>query len=486
MLGTKDINLKEVGRALSSLTIIVGILMLLSIPFSIYYNESTWPIIKSSLITVGVGLVVYGISGKRSKKHVGKREAYMIVSLAWVVISLFGTLPYIFSGAIPNFTDAFFETMSGFTTTGSSVLIDIEAVPKGILFWRSMTHWIGGMGIIVLTLAIMPLLGVGSSTLFAAESPGPTTDKLHPTITGTAKRLWLIYVILTGVETLLLWAGEMNFFDAICHSFATLATGGFSTKNDSIAHFGPYVQYVITIFMFMAGVSFSLHYFFSKRRFDKVFKNQEFKFYVGLILGATVLIFSILIYNMGDNFEELFRRTVFQVVSIITTTGFVSYNYLLWPTVAWFVLVLLMFTGGSAGSTGGGIKMIRLLLVFKIAGLHLKRMIHPRAFFTVKYNGKSVKEEVLFAIMGFLLFYFTIFGIGTFIMTALGLDFVTALGASISSIGNIGPAIGNVGPEDNFAAIPQAGKWVLSMLMLLGRLELFTILVFLSPGFWKK
>ena len=486
MLGSKDINIKEVARSLSSLIIVEGVLMLLSIPFAIYYSEDSWPIIQSSLITIGVGMFVFGVSGKKNSKHVGKREAYMIVSLAWVVISFFGTLPYIFSGAIPNFTNAFFETMSGFTTTGSSVLMDIEAVPKNILFWRSMTHWIGGMGIIVLTLAIMPLLGVGASTLFAAESPGPTTDKLHPTIMGTAKRLWFIYVVLTIVETIFLWVGEMNFFDAICHSFATLATGGFSTKNDSIAHFGPYVQYVITFFMFLAGVSFSIHYFFSKRKWDKVFKNEEFRFYSGLIIGATVLISSILIFANGGAYEESFRNTIFQVISIVTTTGFVSDNYLLWPTVAWFVLVLLMFTGGSAGSTGGGIKMIRHLLLFKTAGLHLKKMVHPRAFFTIKYNGKSVKEEVLFSVMGFVLFYSIIFGIGIFIMTALGLDFDTAVGASISSLGNIGPGIGKVGPVDNFAAIPQLGKWVLSMLMLLGRLELFTILVFLSPGFWKK
>ncbi len=486
MLGSKDLNLREVSKALSALIIVEGIMMLLSIPFSIYYGESTLPILQSSFITTITGLVIFIFSGKKDKKHVGKREAYMIVSLAWVVISLFGTLPYIFSGAIPNFTNAFFETMSGFTTTGSSVLIDIEAVPKGILFWRSMTHWIGGMGIIVLTLAIMPLLGVGGATLFSAESPGPTTDKLHPTIAGTAKRLWFIYFVLTAIETLFLWIGEMNFFDAINHSFATLATGGFSTKNDSIAHFGPYVQYVITFFMFLAGVSFSIHYFFSHRKWEKVFKNEEFRFYSTLLILSAGFITFILVKNSDAGLEESFRTAIFQVVSIATTTGFVSDNYLLWPTVAWFVLVMLMFTGGSAGSTGGGIKMIRHLLIFKSAALHLKRMVHPRAFYTTKYNGKSVRDEVLFGIMAFILFYTIIFAIGTFIMTGLGLDFQTAMGATISSLGNIGPAIGNVGPVDNFAAIPPLGKWVLSFLMLLGRLELFTILVFLSPGFWRK
>ena len=486
MLGSKDINTNEVARALSALIIVEGVFMLLSLPFSFFYNENIYPILNSSAITIVSGLAIFFMSSKRTKKHVGKREAYMIVSLAWIVISFFGTLPYILSGTIPNFTNAFFETMSGFTTTGSSVLNDIEAVDKGILFWRSMTHWIGGMGIIVLTLAIMPLLGVGGTTLFSAESPGPTTDKLHPTIKGTAKRLWFIYFVLTVIETVLLWLGEMDFFDAINHSFATLATGGFSTKNDSIAHFGAYSQYIIALFMFFAGVNFAIHYFFSHAKWDKVFKNEEFRFYSKLVIGATLLITFILIYNMDGGIEESFRNALFQVISIITTTGFVSYNYLLWPTVAWFVLVLLMFAGGSAGSTGGGIKMIRHLILIKTASLHLKRMVHPRAFYTTKYNGKSVKDEVLFGIMAFILFYAIIFGIGVFLMTAVGLDFNTAFGASISSLGNIGPAIGNVGPVDNFAEIPQLGKWILSALMLLGRLELFTILVFLSPGFWKK
>lgn len=487
MLGPKEVNIKEVIRALSSLIMVEGIFMLFSIPFSIYYREPDLkPILLSSAITFFSGGIVFFLSRKRTRRHVGKREAYIIVSLAWVVISLFGTLPYLLSGTMDHFTDAFFETMSGFTTTGSSVLNDIEAVSKGVLFWRSMTHWIGGMGIIVLTLAIMPILGVGGVQLFAAEVPGPTTDKLHPRITGTAKRLWLIYVILTFAESILLMFGGMNLFDALCHSFGTMATGGFSTQNDSIAAYGPYIQYIIVLFMFLAGVNFSLHYFFSHAKWDKVFKNEEFRFYGSIVLIATVLITVLLSLSHEGSLEETFRSAIFQVVSIVTTTGYVSDNYLLWPSFAWFILFLLMFTGGSAGSTGGGIKAMRHLLLFKTAGVHLKRLVHPRAFITTRYNGRSVKEEVLSSIMAFILLYAIIFGIGVFIMSALGLDFETAIGATISSLGNIGPAIGNVGPVDNFAQIPDFGKWVLSFLMLLGRLELFTILVFLSPGFWKK
>ena len=487
MLSNKEINFKEVSRALGALVLVEAFFMLLSIPFSIYYKENDiLPILYSALITAFGGSMLYLIAGRRKRRHVGKREAYIIVSLAWVIISLFGTLPYLLSGTIPNFTDAFFETISGFTTTGSSIINDIEAVTKGVLFWRSMTHWIGGMGIIVLTLAIMPLLGVGGTQLFAAEVPGPAPDKLHPTIKGTAKRLWLIYVVLTFAETILLMLGNMSLFDALCHAFGTMATGGFSTQNASIAAYGSYIQYVIIFFMFLAGVNFSLHYFMSHAKWKKVFQNEEFRFYSGLIILASILVSILLYTTQGSDFETTIRNSLFQVVSIITTTGFVSDNYLMWPSFAWFIIFLLMFTGGSAGSTGGGIKALRLLLLFKAASTQLKKLVHPRAFIPVRYNGRAVKDDIVFSIMAFFLFYIISFVVGAFLMSAIGLDFKTAIGSTISSLGNIGPAIGNVGPVDNFANIPPVGKWILSFLMLLGRLELFTILVFLSPGFWRK
>ena len=487
MLGAKEVNIKEVIRALSALTMVEGVFMLFSLPFSFYYNENDIiPILISAGITFGFGGMIYALVWRKNKKRVGKREAYIIVSLAWIVISIFGTLPYLLSGTMHSFTDAFFETMSGFTTTGSSVLNDIEAVSKGVLFWRSMTHWIGGMGIIVLTLAIMPLLGVGGTQLFAAEVPGPTTDKLHPTITGTAKRLWFIYVVLTLIQTGLLMLGNMSLFDSLCHAFGTMATGGFSTKNASAAAFSPYIQYVLIIFMFLAGVNFSLHYFLSHAKWSKVLKNEEFRFYTFVISSSAILIASFIVYKYNYDIEHAFRASLFQVVSIVTTTGFVSENYLLWPRFAWFILFLLMFSGGSAGSTGGGIKMMRHLLLFKTSVMQLKRLVHPRAFITTRYNGRAVKDDVLFSIMAFVLFYVISFGAGTFAMAAIGLDFQTAIGATISSLGNIGPGIGHVGPVDNFAHIPAIGKWILSFLMMLGRLELFTVLVILSPGFWKK
>ncbi len=472
---------------MSLLLLIEGIFMWFSLPFSFYYHSGDqWPIFLSGLITSGIGGLVLLFLGEKRSTRMGKREGYIIVSLAWVVISLYGTLPFLLSGQIKSFTDAFFEVMSGFTTTGASILTDIEAMSKGLLFWRSMTHWIGGMGIIVLSLAILPFLGIGGMQLFAAEVPGPTPDKLHPRITGTAKRLWGIYVLFTIAETILLMFGGMSLFDALCHSFGTMATGGFSTQNASVALYSPYIQYVIIVFMFLAGVNFTLHYLLLHGRVKKVFRNEEFRFYGLLTLIFTIIISALILFQDGGAFEKVFRDTLFQVVSIITTTGFVSANYLSWPTLAWFLIFVLMFTGGSAGSTGGGIKSIRHLLLFKASAAELKKLIHPRAFITVRYNGNAVKKDYIFNILAFFLFYVLIFVAGTIIMSAIGLDFETAIGATIASLGNIGPGIGHVGPIDNYAAIPDIGKWVLAFLMMLGRLELFTVLVFLSPGFWKK
>lgn len=475
-------------RVLGLLLIIEGLAIWLSLPFSWYFGSDDFrAILDSGLITIGVGALGFLLTFRKTKRgHVGKREGFMIVSLAWVVFSIFGTLPFLLSGSIGNFTDAFFETMSGFTTTGASILNDIEAVPHGVLFWRSMTHWIGGMGIIVLSLAILPLLGVGGMQLFVAEVPGPVPDKLHPRITGTAKRLWAIYVLLTFVQTLLLMFGDMPLFDALCHAFGTMATGGFSTQNASVANYSSYIQYIIIVFMFFAGMNFTLHYFSLHGQINKLLKNQEFRFYSLIILSATAIITLVVYLNMEIDGEKAFRDALFQVVSITTTTGFVSTDYLLWPHFAWLIIFILMFTGGSAGSTGGGMKSIRILLLFKVASVHLRKLVHPRAFIPVRYNGHSVKDEIIFSILSFGLFYILIFVLGTILMSAIGLDIESAMGASIAALGNIGPGIGAVGPVENYFAIPVPGKWILSFMMLLGRLELFTILVFLSPGFWKK
>lgn len=483
-----NFNIKIIIRLVGFLLVFEGFFIFTGLPFSWYYNGTGGSsLLISGLITISSGFLFILFTRKNTDKNIGKREGYIIVSTAWIVISLFGTLPFIISGAIPNFTDAFFETMSGFTTTGASVLSDIEAVPKGILFWRSITHWIGGMGIIVLSVAILPVLGIGGMKLFMAEMPGPQPDKLHPRITQTAKHLWFIYVLLTFAETAFLMFGGMDLFDSLCHSFGTMATGGFSTQNNSIAGYSPYIQYVIVLFMILAGTNFTLHYYAIHGKFKKVWQNEEFRYYFFLLLIVGLIIaFVLFIFDYGG-LEKSFRDSIFQVVSIVTTTGYATSDYLIWPgSVLWVIIFLLMFIGGSAGSTGGGMKIIRQVLLFKNTILEFKRAIHPNAVLPVKYNKKSVPQQIIFLIMAFFFTYIVIFGFGTFVMTLFGLDFKTAIGATIASLGNIGPGIGDVGPTGNYAFVPSGGKWFLSFLMFLGRLELFTVLIILSPAFWRR
>lgn len=483
----KFINKQIIIRVLSFLLIVESVFMLSGLPFAWYYNESYLPLLISAGITGIIGVVVWlTVHPKIGKKGIGKREGYLIVTLSWIVVSLFGTLPYLISNAIPSFTDAYFETMSGFTTTGASILSEIETLPKNILYWRAMTHWLGGMGIIVLTVAVLPFLGIGGMQLLVAEMPGITPDKLHPRITATAKRLWGIYLIFTLVEIGLLWLGEMDFFDSVCHAFATMATGGFSTKNDSIAGFAPYTQYIITLFMILAGTNFTLHYLALHRRFNKLWENQEWKVYMMIIFLVSVFIAVGLIINQEYAIEPAFRDSLFTVVSILTTTGFVTVDYLWWPSYLWMFLFLLMFVGGSAGSTGGGVKVVRHLLLIKNSWIELKRAIHPNAIIPVKFNGKGVSQDIIFNVMGFFLIYLLVFTAGTLVMSLIGYDFETSIGATIASLGNIGPGIGGVGPVENYGFFSTMAKWVLSFLMLLGRLELFTVLIILSPAFWKS
>ncbi len=481
------INYKVILNFIGFLLILDGLAMMTGIPFSLYYGDND---ILVLLITGGaislLGFLLY-LFTKNKSKEITKREGYIVVSIGWVVMSLFGALPFVIHGSIPSFTDAFFETMSGFTTTGASILNNIESIPHGLLFWRSLTQWLGGMGFIVLSLAILPILGIGGMQLFVAEVPGPTKDKIHPRVRETAKRLWAIYVILTLAEVLLLMVGGMNFFDAINHSFTTMATGGFSTKQSSIAFYSsPFIQYVIISFMFFAGMNFSLHYYLLRRNFKSVAKNEEFQFYTFLIVAFTIVI-TIGLYTTNQfGFEETFRDSLFQVVSMITTTGFVTADYELWGVFYHTLFFLMLFIGGSAGSTGGGVKAVRHLLLIKNSALELRRLVHPRAVIPVRYNNITVSKDIIFNIMAFLLFYLAIFVTGTIVMTLIGLDFLTAMGSVATSLGNVGPAIEGVGPSDNFSHIPALGKWVLSFLMLLGRLELFTILIIFSPSFWKK
>lgn len=462
--------------------------MLLCLPFSIYYRDGQWhALLIAGVFTTLVGFFSHILTKKKSNGGLSKRDGYLVVTLGWVSMSLFGTLPYLISGEIPNFTDAFFETMSGFTTTGASILNDIESMGHGILMWRSLTQWIGGMGIIVLTVAILPLLGIGGMQLFVAEAPGITPDKLKPRITDTAKRLWLIYLGLTVLEGILLKIGGMSYFDAINHALTTMATGGFSTKQASVAYYSsPFIQYVIIIFMFLAGTNFTLTYFGLHGRLGKVWRDEEFRYYFGFTTGFAVLI-TIVVYLVTENsFEASFRDSLFQLVSIVTTTGFVTADYTSWAPLITVVFFMLMFIGASAGSTAGGVKIVRHVILLKNSVMELRRQIHPAAVLPVRLNKSAVTSEITFNIMAFMIIYFMVFALGSILISALGYDFNTAIGAVATSLGNIGPGFGKVGPMDNFAFISAPGKWILSFLMLLGRLELFTVLILFTPYYWTK
>ena len=402
-------------------------------------------------------------------------------------MSLFGALPFVISGAIPSYTNAFFETMSGFTTTGASILTDIEKVAPGLLFWRSLTQWLGGMGIIVLSIAILPLLGIGGMQLFVAEVPGPTKDKIHPRVKETAKRLWVIYFMLTFAEMALLYLGGMNFFDSINHAFTTMATGGFSTKNASIAYYtSPFIQYVMILFMFLAGTNFTIHYYVLHRKFSVLKTNNEFRFYLIFIIICALIIGLIHQPHVAFKFEESVRNALFHVVSLVTTTGFVTSDYENWAPFSRMIFFVLLFIGGCAGSTGGGIKIVRHLLLYKNSLLELKRLVHPRAVIPTRLNKKAISFEIISNVQAFFIFYILIFIFGSIVLSMLGLDFITSLGAVATCLGNVGPGIGTVGPVNNFAHLPDLVKWFLSFLMLLGRLELFTVLIIFSPAFWKR
>lgn len=481
-------NVKVISKVIGILLIINGIFMLTCLPFSFYYGEGDLiPIVLSAGITCLIGSSLFVLGRNNTNNRVKKKDGYIIVTFGWLAMSFFGSLPYIFSGAIPDITNAFFETVSGYSTTGASVLTDIESVHKGILFWRSLTQWIGGMGIIVLTVAILPILGIGGMQLFVAEAPGISPDKLQPRIKETAKHLWILYVGLTALETILLWAGGMTGYDAINHSLTTMATGGFSTKNNSVAYYdSAYIQYVIIVFMFLAGTSFTMTYLGITGKIKKVLKNEEFKFYTLICFGTSILV-GLIIYGLGhDTFEKSMRDALFQVISLVTTTGFVTHDYTAWTSFLTVLFFLLLFSGGSAGSTAGGVKLVRHLMLIKNSVLELKRQLHPSAIIPVRFNNKAVSRDITFNVLAFIMIYIMIFSIGSILVAMFGLDLQTSIGAVATSLGNVGPGIGKVGPVDNFAGLPNPVKWILSFMMLLGRLELFTVLMLFTPYFWRR
>ncbi|MDO9137201.1 MAG: potassium transporter TrkG [Lutibacter sp.] len=497
----KHFNIKIIISFLGLTSMLNGLFMLFAVPFSIYYDEfEKWGIFYAGITTIAIGFILWFFN-RNAKKSLGKKEGYLIVTLGWLMLSFTGTLPYVFTGSIPIYTNAFFETLSGYSTTGASILTDIESMPKGILFWRSATHWIGGMGIIVLTVAILPMLGIGGMQLFMAEAPGPSTDKLHPRITETAKRLWIIYFSLTIAEFFLLKIAGMNWFDAINHAMATMSTGGFSTKNASVAYWNDYpiIQYIIILFMFIAGTNFVLTYFALKGRISRVFNNEEFKYYFFGILGLTIII-TIIIVNFQDpnlvtsidhpkpwgETESAFRHAAFQVTSVLTTTGFVTADFTMWNSLATMLIFSLFFIGGSAGSTAGGVKIVRHVIMIKNTFFEFKKLLHPNAIIPVRYNGVGVPKNIIYNILPFFVLYMLIFIVSSITLTFFGLDFVSAIGATASSLGNIGPAVGSISPVDNYAHLSVGAKWICTFLMLIGRLELFTVLILFTPFFWRN
>ena len=458
-------------------------------------------IIYASLCCLFIGSIIMFFS-RNPTKVINRRDGYLIVIFGWLTMVFSGTLPYVFTDTINNIPDLIFETMSGYTTTGSSIIGDIESLPQSIIFWRSMTHWLGGMGIIVLAIAILPLLGIGGMQLFSAEAPGSgiSGDKIHPRISNTAKRLWFIYIGLTLAETLLLNFAGMSLFDAINHSMSNIATGGFSTKNDSLSHWNsiPLIQYIIVFFMILAGTNFLLIYLSIIGKFKKLIYNTEFIWFIVLISFFVIITTIILNTNIDLNstnfdhpqvygkLEASFRHALFQVVAVMTTTGFVTGDFAGWSPFLTMLFFGLMFFGASSGSTSGGIKISRHLILIKNGFLEFKRSLHPNAILPLRYNHSVVKKEVVVNILAFFMLYLILFIIGAAVLSTQGLDFISSIGGSAASIGNVGPALGSIGPAFNYEQISGFAKIWCSFLMLVGRLELFTILIIFTPYFWKN
>lgn len=456
---------------------------------ALLYREDPLPFLSTIAICIA-GIIVFFLFRKH-KKEIRRKEGFAIVTFSWVFASAVGALPFVFSGSIPSYIDAFFETMSGFTTTGASVLQNIEVLPKGILFWRCLTQWLGGMGIIVLFIAVLPFLGVGGRQLYISEVPGPTPEGLKPRIKQTARLLWFFYVILSAVEVALLYLFGMSLYDAMCHAFTTMATGGFSTKNASIAHFqNPAIRLTITFFMICAGTNFALYYRAFKESPTCFRKDAEFRFYVTAIVISFLLVFSSLILFDPDyrGIGSAALDSIFQVVSILTTTGYSTIDFDLWIPFPRIFLLILMFVGGCAGSTGGSVKIIRLMVMFKHASREIYRTFRPHVVKNLKISERVIPESVIAAITGFVLIYLIFFAGATLflLITEKGLDLTSTCSAVAATLGNVGPGLGAVGPVQNYHFISPVGKLFLSFCMLLGRLEIFTVLVLFNPTFWRK
>lgn len=485
----KNFNFRFVFKTLGFLLIIESLFMMVATMISFYYEESCGDVmLVCSTITLISGTILRLFGFEEYERHISKRESFLTVTLSWIVMSLFGMLPYYFSGVIPDIHNAFFETMSGFTTTGSTILLDIESIPKGFHFWRCLTQWIGGIGIIVFALLLLPLVGGNASVLYDAEVTGILKERFRPRASQVARRLWLTYFLITSVLIVLLWAGPMSLFDAVCHAMSTMSTGGYSTKQASIAHWdSAYVEYIISFFMFIGGTNFSLIYFFIKGRPKKLLKDEEFKWYFFICLIFSLIIASGLFFSGHiKDIEQSFRTSLFQVVSVITTTGFATADYIEWGAFYTFIVCLLMLFCACAGSTSGGVKIVRIVVLFKNTINEFKQQVHPNAILPVRLNGNVVHIDVVTKILAFMFLYLTILIVSFLVLSLNGMGFEESIGSAISCMGNVGPGLGETGPSGHFADIPTFSKWYLSFLMLTGRLELFTVLSLFMPAFWKR
>ena len=470
-------------NVLGGLLRFLGAIMIIPLLVSFYYGDPLYPFLVAVVITGLTGIL---LSHRYKEPEEWKvKEGFAIVAFGWLAAAIFGSIPYMLDGISP--INALFESMSGFTTTGATVLLDIEAHSRSILFWRGMTQWIGGMGIIMLFIAILPKLGVAGRQLFRAEAPGPTEDKLKPRIRETAKILWLVYFFISLAEVVALLLAKVSLYDAITHTFTTMACGGFSPYANSIAAFNsPLVEGIITLFMLISGANFALHYRTLYTDRNSLLKDDEFKFYSFVTIIATLILTFSLWNDMGETVFNSFRYAAFQVVSILTTTGFATVDFNLWTDSAKIVLLGVMFIGGCAGSTSGGIKVVRILLLLKYAQRALFKSLHPKAVKPIKFNNKTVPDDVMQAIVSFVVIYLMIFGISTGLLSLMGMDIMSSLTSSIATLGNIGPGFNLVGPMANFDGVPFAGKLLLIANMWIGRLEVFTVIVLLTPEFWRR
>lgn len=488
---TRTFNTRMVFRTMGALLLIEAVFMTLALGVSLWYGEADSDVFLFSTIVTLLAGVIGLLIGRRAESRMGEREGYLIVAMVWVVFSAFGLLPYYLSGQVPSFTDAWFESMSGFTTTGATIIPDLEVITHGLLFWRSLTQWIGGMGIIVLSIAILPIFGLNGMQLYAAEVSGLTYEKVSPRIADTAKMMWSIYVLLTVTEVVALWFCGMDIFDAICHSFSTIATGGFSTHNNSLEYYdSAAIHYTVTFFMFISGINFVLLIYLLRGKARNFFQDEELRWYSVAVLMFTVML-TVGLYIArpgwtGLHMERAFRDSIFTVISAMTSTGYTISDYMYWPVVAWVVIFFLMLTGACAGSTAGGIKWVRLAIILKNGVAEFQRRIHPNAIIPVKLNEKNVPQQTINNIMAFLIFYIFIIVITVVIFSATGVNFDESIGAAVSAIGNVGISIGQFGPAGTYAEFPTVAKWVMSFVMLVGRLEIFTVLLLFTRALWRK